>query len=122
MVLGFIWIGYAISLIGILIISCFLTKYERFKNKMIRNSFLIAEAIVEIVSFLLVFIEQPWIEKIFINFVVGIPITFFGITGRIYASSNDTLSQISEQKKTTTALDRGSSVIKSDPTNIFLEK
>ena len=82
----FIWIGYVFLLIGIMVISFFLTKYDKFEYKIIRNGFVLVGAFVGIISFFLVFMEQPRFENIIINYLLGIPISIFGIIGRVHAA------------------------------------
>ncbi|MHA2202908.1 MAG: methyltransferase family protein [Candidatus Hodarchaeales archaeon] len=105
----FIWIGYALLLIGISVISFFSAKYKKFECKIIRNGFVLVGAFVGIISFFLVVVNQPRFENIVFNYILGIPIAFFGIIGRIYAAF------YLRTKGTTTTLDKVSSVIKSGP-------
>ncbi|MFW9993956.1 MAG: methyltransferase family protein [Candidatus Odinarchaeota archaeon] len=104
-----IWIGYALSLVGLIVISFFLAKYAKFEHKTIRNGFVLAGAFVGIISFFLVFVDQPRFENIVVNYILGIPVTLLGITGRVHAAL------YLRTKGTTTTLDRVSSVVKSGP-------
>ncbi|UCG04493.1 MAG: hypothetical protein JSW11_11020 [Candidatus Heimdallarchaeota archaeon] len=105
----YIWIVYVLLLIGIVITSFILTKYEKFERKIIRTGFVFAGAFIGIISFFLVFIEQPRFGNVILNNIVGIPIFFSGIIGRIYAAF------YLRSKGTTIALDTVSSVIKFGP-------
>ncbi|MFX0125428.1 MAG: methyltransferase family protein [Candidatus Hodarchaeota archaeon] len=106
---SFIWIGYLLLLSGIIVISFFLTKYNKFEYKIFRNGFVLMGALVGIIAFFLVFVEQPRIENIIVNYILGIPIAVFGIIGRIYAAL------YLRTKGTTTTLDKVSSLISSGP-------
>jgi protein-S-isoprenylcysteine O-methyltransferase Ste14 len=79
------------------------------ENKIIRNSFVISGAITGEIAFLLVFIEQPRIQNIFINYFLGILLTIFGISARTYAAF------YLRKKGTITALNHVSHVISTRP-------
>ena len=96
----------------IITMSFLLSKYNQFKNKLVRDGFVIGGAFFGIISFFLVFLDQPRFTNVLFNYLFGIPIMTFGIIGRLYAAL------YLRSKGTTTTLDAVSTVIKSGPYKI----
>jgi len=80
-----VWIVFSIALVLIVGTSWLLAKPSRLENKLLRNGFVAVGACFGFFAFLLPFFEQPSFHNIVLNYVIGIPLAVFGLTGRVYS-------------------------------------
>ncbi|MBE3092135.1 MAG: isoprenylcysteine carboxylmethyltransferase family protein [Candidatus Hydromicrobium sp.] len=80
----YIWIIYPRLLTIFIIISYILIRIGQLKNAIAQKLFVTIGALLGFFMFALPFFKQPTFSNIFISYIIGIPITLFGLIFRIY--------------------------------------
>ena len=107
-----VWIIFPIALVTLIVASWLLAKSGRLENKLLRNGFVTAGAIIGIFAFALPFFEQPNFHNIVLNYVIGIPLAVFGLIARVYPMI------YLRKKGTTTALGKVVKIVDTGPYGI----
>ena len=79
-----IWILFPFALSIFIIASWLLTKSGSLENKLFRNICVAVGAFIGFFGFLLPFFEQPRFDSIVLQYLIGIPLTVFGLIGRMW--------------------------------------
>ena len=109
----YIWIIYPALLTIFIITSYILARTDRLRSAAVRNSFVIIGAILGFSMFVLPFFKQTTFHNIYANYVIGIPITLFGLIFRIYPML------YLKRHKTTTALGNIKKVVDTGPYRVM---
>ena len=75
----YIWIIFPVFMALFIVISFVLTRMNKLKNAFAQNSFVAIGALLGFIMLALPFFKQPAFFNIYINYVIGIPITLFGL-------------------------------------------
>ena len=108
-----IWIVFPIVLVSLILASWFLAKSDKLENKLLRNGFLVAGAIIGFFAFVLVFFEQRNFQDMVLNYVIGIPFFVFGMIARMYPMI------YLRKRGTTTTLDEVVKIVDTGPYKII---
>ena len=109
----YIWIIYPAILTIFIIISYILARIGKLKNVAFQKLFVTIGALLGFFMFVLPFFIQPTFFNIFINYVIGIPITLFGLIFRIYPML------YLRRYKTTTTIGKVKKVVNTGPYRIM---
>lgn len=109
----YIWIIYPVLLAMLIILSFILAKTEKFKKKTVQKVFISSGALLAFFMFVLPFFKQPYFFNFYINYIIGIPITIFGLIFRVYPML------YLKKLKTTTAVGKVNKLIVTGPYRIM---
>ena len=104
-----VWIIFPIVLVILIVASWLLAKSGRLENKLLRNGFVTAGAVIGIVAFALPFFEQSSFHSLVLNHVIGIPLAIFGLIARVYPAI------YLRKRGTTSALDKVVRIVDTGP-------
>ena len=79
-----IWILFPLALSIFIVASWLLTRSGSLENKLFRNICVGVGAFIGFFGFLLPFFEQPRFDSIVLQYLIGIPLTVFGLLRRVW--------------------------------------